>query len=70
MDQEEEEKKCYVCYCKRRRGWKCPNCKKREVHFYCMGDWIKKSKTCPLCRHELPQSELNNIEGKTSCRVT
>lgn len=58
------QQKCYVCQCKRRRGWKCPSCKQREVHFSCIGAWVEKSPTCPLCRWSLPSKEVDKITVK------
>ncbi len=56
------DKQCCVCFCKRRRGWKCPCCNNREVHFYCIADWVKGGKrSCPLCRAEIPSDEIARI---------
>ena len=58
---------CCVCFCKRKRGWKCPSCNARAIHFFCLADWLKSgNSSCPLCRAKIGSDEIAKVMIKVS----
>ena len=69
---EMEKKTCAICHHNLKRGWKCGDCKSRNIHFSCIWKWLShpgSAPTCPLCRASIPREETVKISLKVGSKT-
>lgn len=54
----EDDDMCIICYCAFEEGEDCMTLPCTHVfHPECVGTWLEKSSTCPVCKHNYGENE-------------
>ena len=64
---EEDKKNCVICMEDFKNGDKSTNLPCLHMfHTNCIQSWLKTQNTCPICKFELTQDNINNINSRTA----
>ncbi len=62
---EQEDRKCIICYADFKLNdcyekWPCPSNIPHIFHYECILNILRRSNTCPICRHPIEAGQLTN----------